>query len=171
MNLSQWDAYSPDQQQTFKAKILQETKTHEMPLPQYQLIHWKSRITAADIQFLSQLAHGAPAGDSAMQVATDGDPARGEALFEKRCTGCHALTQNHEGPQLQGIYGRTSGTVAGFPYSDALKKANITWNDQTLEKWLADPDAFLPGNNMDFLVAKPQERKDLIAYFKRSAGR
>jgi cytochrome c len=60
--------------------------------------------------------------------------------------------------------------VPGFPYSDALRKANITWNDQTLEKWLTDPDAFLPGSNMDFLVARPQERKDIIAYFKKSSG-
>jgi cytochrome c len=44
------------------------------------------------------------------------------------------------------------------------------WSEQSLEKWLADPDAFLPGNNMDFLVSKPQERKDLVAYFKQSAG-
>lgn len=72
---------------------------------------------------------------------------------------------------LQGVYGRNTGAVAGFPYSDTLKKANIAWNDQTLERWLADPDAFLPGNNMDFLVSKPQERKDLIAYFKQSLGK
>jgi cytochrome c len=80
------------------------------------------------------------------------------------------LTRNREGPRLQGIYGRTAAAVPGFPYSEALRKANITWNEKSLEQWLADPDAFLPGNNMDFLVAKPQERKDLIAYFEKSAG-
>jgi cytochrome c len=62
------------------------------------------------------------------------------------------------------------GLCSVLPHSDALRKAHITWNDQTLGKWLADPDAFLPGNNMDFLVSKPQERKDLVAYFKQSAG-
>lgn len=45
-----------------------------------------------------------------------------------------------------------------FPYSDALKKANIVWNDQSLEKWLTDPDAFLPGNNMNFLCEAPRTR-------------
>ena len=44
------------------------------------------------------------------------------------------------------------------------------WNDQSLEKWLSDPDAFLPGNNMDFLLTKAQDRKDIIAYLKKSAG-
>jgi cytochrome c len=173
MNLSQWDSYSEDQQQTFKAKIVQEAKSNAMPLPQYRMIHWNARITSADQQALTQWAHGmsAIADDSMAQAITDGDPVQGKAVFEKRCTGCHALIQNREGPMLQGVYGRNTGAVAGFPYSDALKKANIAWNDQTLERWLADPDAFLPGNNMDFLVSKPQERKDLIAYFKQSSGK
>ena len=174
MNLSQWDTYSADQQQTFQAKIVQETKSHQMPLIQYRMIHWKAGVTPSDIQAFTQWAHnpadGAPA-DAATISASNGDPVHGEALFEKRCTGCHALTQNHEGPMLKGLYGRPTGSIPGFPYSDTLKKANITWNDQTLEKWLTDPDVFLPGNNMDFLVSNPQERADLIAYFKKSAGK
>jgi cytochrome c len=172
MNLSQWDSYSADQQQTFAAKIVQETKSHDMPLPQYQMIHWNTRITDADVRVFSQWAHGSSTPPDPFAPATvDGDPLRGGALFEKRCTGCHSLTTNREGPILQGVYGRTTGSVFAFPYSAALKNAHIEWNDQSLDKWLADPDAFLPGNNMDFLVAKPQERKDIIAYFKQSAGK
>jgi cytochrome c len=171
MNLSQWDTYSADQQQTYIAKIVQETKSHEMPLLQYRMIHWNARITGADVQGFTQWTHGTSAVESTSTAQTtgDGDPAKGKLLFEKRCTGCHALTQDREGPRLQGVYGRTTGAVAGFPYSDALKNAHIVWNDASLEKWLTDPDAFLPGNNMDFLVPKPQERKDLIAYFKQAA--
>jgi cytochrome c len=169
LNLSQWDNYTPDQQQTLEAKILEETKTNEMPLPQYRLIHWNSRITSADLQTLAHWAHDSQAADSTTQATTLGDPVRGQAVFEKRCTGCHTLTPNHEGPRLQGVYGRATGAVPGFPYSDALRNAHIAWNDQSLEQWLADPDAFLPGNNMDFHVAKSQERLDLIAYFKQSA--
>lgn len=170
MNLSQWDTYSPDQQQTLAAKIVQETKTHEMPLPQYRMIHWSTRITAADLQTLTQWTHAVSAADTAMQATTAGDPDRGKAVFEKRCTGCHALEANHEGPRLLGVYGRNTGSVPGFPYSDALKNANIVWNEQSLEKWLTDPDAFLPGNNMDFLLARPQERKDIISYLKLIAS-
>jgi len=104
-------------------------------------------------------------------VGEVGDPARGKALFEKRCTGCHTLTQNKEGPRLQGVYGRTSGTVAGFAYSAALKKAGVVWDEGSLEKWLADPDVLIPGNDMDFLVAKAQERRDLISYLRQSSGK
>lgn len=173
MNLSEWDTYSADQQETFAAKIVQQTKTHNMPLVQYRMSHWNARITSADLQTLAQWARESPASaaEAAEPATSAGDPARGEAVFNKRCTGCHALNQSHEGPRLQGVYGRTSGAVPGFPYSDALRRANITWNDQTLEQWLTDPDAFLPGNNMDFHVARPQERKDLVAYFRQSAAK
>lgn len=170
MDLAQWDGYSADRQQTLEAEMVQQAKTNQMPLLPYRMIHWNAHVTQADVRVLSAWVHGGAASDSTAQMLV-GDPVRGAAVFEKRCTGCHALTQNHEGPRLQGIYGRAAGSVAGFPYSAALMHANITWNEQTLERWLADPDAFLPGNNMDFLVPKAQERKDLVAYFKQSAGK
>ena len=91
----------------------------------------------------------------------------GKQVFEKRCTGCHALAQNREGPHLQGVYGRTSGSVAGFDYSDALTNARIVWSDATLNRWLTDPDAYVSGNNMDFHVANPQERADVIRFLQQ----
>ena len=94
------------------------------------------------------------------------DPARGQDLFNRRCTGCHALTQNREGPHLAGVYGRASASIAGFPYSAALSSAHLTWNEQTIDRWLTDPDAFVSGVNMDFRVPKAQERADIIAYLK-----
>jgi cytochrome c len=105
------------------------------------------------------------------QSGSDGDPARGKEVFERRCTGCHAMDQNREGPRLRGVYGRTSGGVATFNYSAALAQTHIVWNDRSLEQWLADPDTLVPGNNMEFQVAKPQERSDLIAYLKQDAGK
>ena len=171
MNLALWDTYSADQQQTFAAKIVQETKAHEMPLPQYQMIHWDARITDADVRAFAQWTHEKlpMEGDSTAEPAGEGDPDRGKDVFERRCTGCHALTQDHEGPRLQGVYGRTSGQVPGFAYSAALKDAHIVWNDTTLDQWLTDPDTLVPGNNMDFHVPKPQERRDLVEFLKQSA--
>ncbi len=173
MNLSLWNSYSADLQQTLAAKMVQETKSHEMPLPQYRMIHWKTRITEADTVALAQWARGLQGADagSGSQFAGDGDPVRGKEIFERRCTGCHALNQNREGPRLQGVYGRHSGEVAGFLYSPALKNAHIVWNDVTLAQWLSDPDRLIPGNNMDFHVAKPQERGDLISFLKQGAGK
>ena len=175
MNLALWDSYSADQQQTFAAKIVQETREHEMPLLQYRLIHWNSRVTDAEIRTLADWAHassgvGSGVGQSDVSSVA-GDPTRGQALFEKRCVGCHSLTANHEGPTLQGVFGRASGSVADYAYSPSLKKANVMWDEATLDKWLTDPDVFVPGNNMDFLVSKSQERKDLIAYLRKSSGK
>jgi cytochrome c len=168
MNLSLWDNYSADQQQTFAAKIVQQTKSHEMAPVQYRIIHWNTRITNADLTVLGNWAHGSQDPQENAMVAGEGDSARGNALFEKRCTGCHALTENHEGPQLRGIYGRASGSATGFVYSAALKKAQIVWDEKSLDKWLTDPDAFIPGNDMDFQVSKAQDRRDLISFLKQS---
>jgi cytochrome c len=60
MNLSQWEAYSPDQQQTFAAKIVHEAKAHEMPPVQYRLIHWNARVEDAEIRALANWAHVSP---------------------------------------------------------------------------------------------------------------
>jgi cytochrome c len=172
MNLALWNTYSANQKQMLAAKIVQETREHKMPLLQYRLVDWNSRITDADLRTLATWAHlseGPSSGQTSVPVG-EGDPTRGAALFEKRCVGCHALTGNHEGPRLQGVYGRAAGSVADFAYSPALKKANVVWDKTTLDKWLTDPDAFIPGNEMDFLISKPQERQDLIAFLKQKSG-
>lgn len=169
MNLSLWESYSAEEQETFKVKIMLETKAHKMPLVRYRAVHWDTRITDADIRTFTQWSRGAsPTLNSVTLVSTEGDAVQGKIVFEKRCTGCHAMDQNREGPQLRGIFGRTSGRVANFTYSSALKNANILWNETTLEQWLADPDQLVPGNNMEFRVAKPQERRDLIRFLEES---
>lgn len=171
MNFSQWDNYSAEQQETFKSKIFLEAKAHRMPLPQYRVLHWKARITDADIRSLGQWANQPTdvATSSLAPSAGEGDAVRGKNVFEHRCTGCHSLDQNREGPRLRGVFGRPSGSLSDFDYSPALKQAHITWNETSLERWLSDPDAFVAGNNMEFHVAKPQERSDLIRFLKENA--
>ena len=175
MNLALWENYSPDQRQTLAAKIVQETREHEMPLLQYRLIHWNSRVTDTEIHTLAAWAHASSGSGSGAGLsdlpASAGDASRGRALFEKRCVGCHSLTANHEGPRLQGVFGRAAGSVADYAYSPSLKQAHVTWDEATLDKWLTDPDAYIPGNNMDFLISEPQERKDLIAFLRKNSGK
>jgi cytochrome c len=92
----------------------------------------------------------------------------GKALFEKRCSGCHALDRDKEGPRLGGVYGRTAGSVESFQYSDALKKSGIKWTEENLAKWLTDTEKLVPNNDMAFHVEKPDERTEIIAYLKNS---
>jgi cytochrome c len=100
-------------------------------------------------------------------LAGEGDAARGKAVFDRRCTGCHAMNVDREGPKLAGVYGRRAGSVPDFTYSAGLKKSEWTWTDAALDKWLSDPDVMVPDNNMSFSVPRAEERRDLIAYLKQ----
>jgi cytochrome c len=90
----------------------------------------------------------------------------GQALFQKRCSGCHALDADHEGPRLRGVVGRAAGTVKTFQYSEALKNAKHVWDETNLNKWLTDPESVVPDNDMSFQVPKQEERLAIIAYLK-----
>jgi cytochrome c len=165
MDLSRWEAIPENQQQILMAKIIEEAKSGDMPPLQYRLLHWGAKLSKGDVQTLSML--GKSAGESEATLAGDGDAVRGKAVFEKRCTGCHAMEADREGPRLAGVYGRKAGGVAGFTYSAGLKNSGVTWTDATLEKWLTDPDMVVPDNNMSFSVPKAEERRDLIAFLKQ----
>lgn len=96
------------------------------------------------------------------------DLTRGEQLFRK-CVSCHTIEangRNRVGPRLHGLFGRQAGGVADFRYSDALKNSGIIWNDQTLDAYLKDAEAFVPGTKMYGGLSLDQDRADLIAYLK-----
>jgi cytochrome c len=92
----------------------------------------------------------------------------GEALFEKRCGGCHALDRDKEGPRLGGVYGRMAGSLESFEYSDALKKSKVKWTEDTLNQWLTDTEKLVPNNDMTFHVEDAVERSAIIAYLKQN---
>ena len=81
------------------------------------------------------------------------------------------MEQDREGPRLRGVFGRSAGSVPGYDYSPALQKAHIAWSDATLDQWLTDPDALVPGNNMEFHVPKAQERLDLVEFLKQNTNK
>jgi cytochrome c len=90
----------------------------------------------------------------------------GQALFQKRCSGCHALDADREGPRLRGVVGRAAGTVKTFQYSEALKNAKHVWDEANLDKWLTDTESVVPDNDMSFQVPKQEERAAIILYLK-----
>jgi cytochrome c len=168
VNLSQWQNTPPETQQVWAAKIIQEAKGGDMPPLQYLVLHPNAKLSKADVRALSAL--GQPSGGSEAALTGPGDPVHGQAVFNKRCTGCHALDADREGPRLSGVYRRKGGSVAGFAYSKGLKSSGITWNDSTLEQWLSDPDRMCPDNNMSFSVPRAEERRDLIAFLRQKSG-
>ena len=93
-----------------------------------------------------------------------GDPANGEKVYE-RCAACHSLTTDRTGPHHCGLIGRRAGTVAGFEYSKAMKDSKITWNERSLDRFIANPLEAVPGTSMGYAgVPDAGERRDLIAY-------
>jgi cytochrome c2 len=119
-----------------------------------------SRVTAA--LFMTLLTAGA--------VRADGDAGRGEAKFQD-CAACHKLEAgaNNVGPSLHGIFERKAGELADFRYSPAIKRSGISWTPETLDKFIADPQAVVPGNRMPYAgMASAADRADLIAYLQKA---
>jgi cytochrome c len=81
--------------------------------------------------------------------------------------------ENMTGPSLAGLWNRKAGTLASFTrYSPAMKSTEIKWNDETLDRWIADPQHVIPGNQMTFAGIKdPKQRTDLIAFLKEATER
>ncbi|HEX6995326.1 MAG TPA: cytochrome c family protein [Gammaproteobacteria bacterium] len=114
-------------------------------------------------------SNASPASDAAADEAERELLARGEIL-SFACRPCHGLAAGDEspqGPHLHGVFGRLAGTREGFDYSPALRDSGIVWTAETLDAWLAQPDAFLPGNEMAFAgFRSADDRRALIAYLR-----
>jgi cytochrome c len=101
---------------------------------------------------------------TATSTAFAADTTHGEEIYNSRCIACHSPDANRVGPKHRGVVGRTAGTVPDFNYSKAVKSSGVVWTEETLDKWLTNPQAFIPGQRMNFKVADPADRADLIAY-------
>lgn len=92
-----------------------------------------------------------------------GDPIRGKTVYQV-CMGCHSLDEDDVGPHHRGVVGRVAGTVPGYAYSPALRNSHIVWSPDTLDRWLTNPQALVPGVKMFFAMPSAQDRADVIAY-------
>ncbi|MBW6507209.1 MAG: c-type cytochrome [Rhodobacteraceae bacterium] len=129
----------------------------------------------------------AAAADAVAPVAAAQAPAAGGSDFAARmaaadveagakvwgkCRACHKVDgKNAVGPHLDGLFGRVSGAVEGYKYSDANKAAGVTWTAEVLDAYLADPKAYMPGNKMTFVgLPKPEDRANVIAWLQANGG-
>lgn len=116
------------------------------------------RFTIASLLFVASL----PA--SAQDVAS------GERIYGQ-CRACHQVgesARNVVGPQLNGLFGRKAGTVAGYNYSPANRTSDITWSEENFRTYIRDPRAAMPGTKMIYAGLKEDGRiADLTAYLKQ----
>ena len=104
-------------------------------------------------------------------AAIAADASRGEQLFVE-CASCHTLEKgvHNVGPSLNGLFQRKSGSFDDFRYSPAMKRANITWTADELDKFIADPQTVVPANRMPYAgMTNAADRADLIAYLQKAA--
>jgi cytochrome c len=92
----------------------------------------------------------------------------GSALYEAKCGGCHSIEVNRVGPLHRGLNNRKIGSVQGFDYSSALRSAGesrgMRWSKTSLDKWLSDPETFLPGQSMNYSLTDASQRALVIDY-------
>jgi len=99
------------------------------------------------------------------------DAAHGKELFA-RCAKCHSITADSDdttlvGPSLKGIVGRKSAALEDFRYSTAMRQSGLTWTDENLKEYIADPQTKVKGNRMALTgTLEPGEIDDIIAYLK-----
>lgn len=117
--------------------------------------------------FLTALSLAAMISTAATVAASAQDAEAGQKSFAK-CRACHQIgetAKNSVGPELNGLFGRHSGSVAGYNYSDANKNSGITWDPVVFAEYIKDPKAKIPGTKMAFAgIKNEQEIKDLTAF-------
>ena len=127
--------------------------------------HRRHRVTAALLVSLAIAGCGP-------DVLDDPQAARGQELFA-RCSACHAADRplTKVGPHLVGVFGRTAGSLDGFPYSEALMDSGLVWDDATLAAFLHNPRELVPGNRMAFVGMRDDaDVAAVIAYLRAVSG-
>jgi cytochrome c len=116
---------------------------------------------------ISKLLVGAIAGACLHGAANAQDATAGKAVFAQ-CASCHTIDGSSlVGPSLKGITGRAAGALPEFRYSRAMKSSGKTWDDASLDAFIAAPQNVIPGNVMPFSgIADAKQRADLVAYLK-----
>ena len=107
--------------------------------------------------------------------AADTPNATGEEVYNNACRTCHSIKagDNRLGPHLAGIVGRKSGAAEGYAYSGVLKDGAVTFDEATLDKFIANPDSVAAGNNMKPYtgIQDAAQRAAIIAHLKAAAAR
>ena len=115
---------------------------------------------------ISRLAAGVVILLAITRPALAADAEHGKALFAP-CAACHTDRADALGPDLKGVFGRKSAAIEDFRYSNAMKRANLVWDEDNLRAYIRDPQAKVKGNRMPYGgMSDPKDVDDVVAYLK-----
>lgn len=124
----------------------------------------KAGAAPAGLIIVAVVGMAALLGTSTAQAA---DAEHGKVVFQT-CAACHSEKPDAIGPSLRGVYGRKSGSLDNFRYSNAMQRANLVWDEANLRAYLKDPQAKVKGNRMPFAgLSDPKDVDDVIAFLKQ----
>jgi cytochrome c len=102
------------------------------------------------------------------------NPEEAQLAFNNHCRTCHTTDEGDHrlGPSLHAVIGRKAGSLPDASYSSAMADANVVWDEATLDRFIENPNAVVPGNNMKPYsgITSPEERAKIIAYLKGEGG-
>jgi cytochrome c len=108
--------------------------------------------------------------DGQEAVRQSADAASGQRIFNNACRTCHTTREgdNRLGPHLYRIFGRKAGSLPNYNYSSAMKGADFAWNEEKLERFIANPDELVPGNSMKPFggLSSPDERARIVSFLR-----
>jgi cytochrome c len=104
------------------------------------------------------------------ELGPKADATAGQLVFNNNCRTCHSTKENDNrlGPHVRGIVGRKAGSLPNYAYSSAMRGANFIWDEEKLERFIANPEETVPGNGMKPYGGLPsaESRAKLIAFLK-----
>jgi len=131
--------------------------------------------SAALVVAMSMVVATAPVTAATPSTATEGQSAdHGQMTFNNHCRTCHSIKKgdNRQGPSLFGVFGAKAGSSPGYPYSAALAGSGITWDEKTLDEFIANPDSVVTNNKMKPYtgLTDPAVRKEILAFLKSNGA-
>ncbi|WP_371260534.1 cytochrome c family protein [Bradyrhizobium sp. Ec3.3] len=135
-----------------------------------QHIGWVSALVALGgvACMLYSPSHGQQPGQQSL------DAASGQRAFNNACRTCHTIKDgdNRLGPHLYRIVGRKAGSLPDYNYSSAMKGADLVWDEDKLERFIANPDELIPGNSMKPYsgLASADDRARIVSFLRSDAS-
>jgi len=109
-----------------------------------------------------------------LAIAAAAQDDAGQLMFNNACRTCHVVKEgdNRLGPTLHKIIGRKAGSVEGYGYSSALHNADFVWDEETLDRFITNPEQVVPGNNMKPFggISSKEDRAKIIGFLRAQGG-